>query len=121
MRELNIPRAHSNSWYDHLASVQDGYYYPWKSIVGERNGEEAFLHLVQDHLTPESKVLEVGCGHGDLALQFAPSCQHILAFDRVESYIELANNAKTTSNTANVEFRAYDVADPRISFESEAR
>ncbi len=112
MRELNIPRAHSNSWYDHLSSIQEGYYYPWKSNVGDKNGEEAFLNLVREHLTPQSNVLEVGCGHGELALQLAPMCKQILAFDRVDSYIQLANKDKDSTLTNNVDFVRYDVTDP---------
>jgi SAM-dependent methyltransferase len=112
MRELNIPRAHSNSWYDQLCEIQEGYYYPWYSKVGGGNGEEAFLKLVRSHLTPESNVLEVGCGHGELALDLAPSCHHILAFDRVDNYVNLANKAKEARDISNVEFVRYDVADP---------
>ena len=80
--------------------------------MGDRNGEDAFLHLVREHLTPQSRVLEVGCGHGDLAIELAPYCQHIFAFDRVEAYIELANKFRESSETKNVEYVNYDVADP---------
>ena len=50
MAELRIPRAHSNEWYDHLATVEDGYYYPWSSHLGARNGEDAFQEVVDEHL-----------------------------------------------------------------------
>jgi SAM-dependent methyltransferase len=111
MAELNIPRAHSNTWYDNLARVQRGYYYPWKSTVGERNGEDAFIEVVKEHLTPDARVLEVGCGHGDLALQLAPLCSSIVAYDRVPSYIELANQNKTAAGIDNLEYLCYDMYD----------
>lgn len=114
MAELNIPRAHSNSWYDNLARVQHGYYYPWKSKVGARNGEDAFIEIVREHLTPETRVLEVGCGHGELALRLAPSCASIVAYDRVSSYIDLANENKAAAGVDNVEYRCYDMLDPAL-------
>lgn len=114
MAELNIPRAHSDSWYDRLASMQEGYYYPWESVVGDRDGETAFIDLVIEHLSPETRVLEVGCGHGDLALELAPHCHSILAYDRVESYIELANRNLRDHAADNVEYRCYDMLDPSL-------
>lgn len=112
MTELNIPRAHSNIWYDNLARVQEGYYYPWKSVVSPRNGEDAFIELVKEHLTPEMRVLEVGCGHGSLALALAPLCASIVAYDRVQSYIDLANANKAAAGVTNVEYLCYDMMDP---------
>lgn len=112
MAELNIPRAHSNSWYDNLAQVQKGYYYPWKSIVGDRNGEDAFIELVQEHLSPEMDVLEVGCGHGGLALDLAPLCRSITAYDRVQPYIDLAEENKVGRGVTNATFVCYDAQHP---------
>jgi SAM-dependent methyltransferase len=112
MAELNIPRAHSNSWYDQLASIQSGYYYPWDSRVGDKNGEDAFINLVQEHLTPDSVVLEVGCGHGELAISLSSQCQQLLAYDRVQSYIDVANKTKEAKNISNIEFMCYDAMDP---------
>jgi len=60
-------------------------------VVAEGNGEAAYLTLVKQHLTAESKVLEVACGHGDVALEIAGSCKHVVAYDRVASYIDLAS------------------------------
>jgi len=114
MAELNIPRAHSNDWYDHLATIQEGYYYPWESTVGDRDGESAFIDLLLEHLTPETRVLEVGCGHGDLALQLAPHCHSIVAYDRVASYIDLANRNLAASDVSNARYLCYDMTDPAL-------
>jgi mannose-6-phosphate isomerase-like protein (cupin superfamily) len=38
-------------------------------------------------------VLDVGCGHGEVALELAPLCRSILAYDRVQPYIQLAKDA----------------------------
>ncbi len=112
MAELSIPRAHSSSWYDHLAAVQRGYYYPWESVVGDGDGETAFVNLVNAHLTPETRVLEVGCGHGELALSLAPHCASVTAYDRVASYIDLAIDAQKAQGVSNVTFLHYDMTDP---------
>lgn len=33
------------AWYDRLATLQDGYQYPWRSQVGRWHGEDAYLAL----------------------------------------------------------------------------
>ena len=104
MAELRIPRAHSNDWYDNLAAVQTGYYYPWKSQVATGNGEKAFIDLVMQSLSADTTVLEVGCGHGELTLSLAPHCKQITAYDRVPSYIELAKQAQAKSQIENIDY-----------------
>ncbi|MEP6986211.1 MAG: SAM-dependent methyltransferase, partial [Chloroflexota bacterium] len=79
-------KPHSTEWYDRLSTLQRGYYYPWKSKLPLINGEDVFLAQVKDMITPAKDVLEVGCGHGELALQLAASCQTLLAYDRVPAY-----------------------------------
>ncbi len=116
MAELSIPRAHSNEWYDNLAAVQPGYFYPWRSTVGSRNGEDAFIELVMEHLTPETRVLEIGCGHGDLALRLAPHCKTITAYDRVASYIDLAQQNMASAGVTNIDYLCHDMLD--ISLEA---
>ncbi len=112
MAELNIPRAHSNDWYDNLSAVQSGYYYPWKSRIAPGNGEDAFISLIKDNLIQSSNVLEVGCGHGDLALSLAGLCKKIIAYDRVPSYIDLAKKNQKEQGIENVEFLCYDALEP---------
>ena len=110
MAELTIPRAHSNDWYDQLASVQPGYYYPWKSTVGAGDGEAAYLNQVISHLRPGARVLEVGCGHGDLALELAPHCEHMIAYDRVPAYIDIAQGNMARKNIRNLTFVCHDAS-----------
>ena len=88
---LITPR--SPEWYDRLATLQSGYYYPWKSRLPALNGEDVFLSMLHEIVTPEKDVLEVGCGHGEVALQVAASCRTLLAYDRVPAYIHLAQTA----------------------------
>ena len=101
-------RPHTNPWYDRLAQMQRGYYYPWRSTLAPGNGENAYLSLVQSHLAPDKDVLDAGCGHGEVALDIAPLCRSVLAYDRIPSFIELAEAAGRERGVANVIFRLAD-------------
>lgn len=111
MASRNIPHPHTDEWYDNLAKVQSGYYYPWSSLKSEGNGEEAYMHLVKQHLTPDSTVLDVGCGHGDVAIELTERCKKIIAYDRVSNYIELAQNNVQERGIKKAEFICHDAKD----------
>lgn len=101
-------QPHSNAWYDRLAQMQQGYYYPWRSHLPPFNGEDMYLELVQQHLTPETDVLDAACGHGEHALQMAKHCRSILAYDRVQSFIDLAQKTAREQSADNVTFLCHD-------------
>jgi ubiquinone/menaquinone biosynthesis C-methylase UbiE len=102
--EVDILEPHSPSWYKQLAKTQQGYYYPWKSALSPFNGEDAYLELVKAHLQPHLDVLDAGCGHGEVALEIAPFCQSVLAYDLVEDYIELARIEAEKRGLKNAQF-----------------
>ena len=56
--------SHSDAWYDQLSEAQEGYYYPWESVVPPFNGEDTYVEMVNSFLTRNVDVLDVGCGHG---------------------------------------------------------
>lgn len=99
------PTPHSNAWYDRLSSLQDGYYYPWHSTIADGGGEQAYLDLVRRHLHPDLDVLDVGCGHGEVALEMAPLCRSLRAYDRVSRFIDLARRAARDQGVDNLQFR----------------
>jgi len=101
-------KPHSPEWYDRLSGLQDGYFYPWKSRIAAFNGEDAYLELVHKHLTPETDVLDVGCGHGEVSLELAHRCRSILAYDRVDNYIQLAQRSARKNNVENVTYICAD-------------
>ncbi|MEO8396020.1 MAG: class I SAM-dependent methyltransferase [Chloroflexota bacterium] len=111
-------KPHSAEWYERLSTLQSGYYYPWKSRLPALNGEDVFLAMLRDLLTPEKDVLEVGCGHGEVALQFAASCRTLLAYDRAAAYIRLAQTAAEAQNVKNVTFVC---ADSKITANGQVR
>lgn len=101
-------QPHSPEWYDRLATLQDGYYYPWKSQIASSNGETAFLELIRQHLNPKTDVLDVGCGHGEVALELAPHCRSVLAYDRVKRYIQIANENARKEGVENLTYLCAD-------------
>jgi SAM-dependent methyltransferase len=103
-------KPHSPQWYDRLAKLQTGYFYPWQSSLPPFNGEDVFLAMLENLLTPNKVVLEVGCGHGELALKMAGLCRQLIAYDRVPDYIHLAQHAAQQHNIPNVTFISADSA-----------
>jgi SAM-dependent methyltransferase len=86
-----------------LAEQQGGYFYPWRSALGDGNGEDAYTQLVEGHLSLEKVVLDAGCGHGTDMLAFAPRVRRFIGYDAVESFIAIAYNRAAEIGLANVE------------------
>jgi SAM-dependent methyltransferase len=105
-------RPHSTEWYQRLSTLQQGYFYPWRSEVASGNGEEAYLALVQQHLDPTVDLLDVACGHGELTLNFARHCRSALGYDVVPNYIEMAQAAARQAGIDNAHFICYDSSIP---------
>ena len=101
-------RPHSNEWYDRLATLQDGYYYRWGSQLAPWNGEDNYLDLVHQHLHPDLDVLDVACGHGEVALRVAPLCRSVLGYDRVASWIARAQQTAQAQGLTNATFVCHD-------------
>lgn len=105
-------QPHTAAWYDRLAPLQPGYYYPWRSRPGAWNGEAAYLALVQEHLRPNADVLDIACGHGEVALDLAPRCRSVLGYDRVAPWIERARQAAQEHGVTNATLLCHDSAPP---------
>lgn len=101
-------QPHSNEWYDRLATLQDGYYYRWGSHLAPWNGEDNYLDLVNQHLRPDLAVLDVACGHGEVALSLAPHCRSVLGYDRIASWIERAQRTAQDQGLTNAAFVCHD-------------
>lgn len=99
---------HGREWYDRLATLQPGYYYPWVSQIAAGNGEDAYLDLVRRHVRPEHDVLDAGCGHGEVTLQVAAWCRAIRGYDRVDRYVQLARDAARQRGVGNATFYRAD-------------
>ncbi len=99
---------HSKAWYERLSNQQEGYFYPWHSTLGEGDGETAYMHLVKEHISSTTRVLDVGCGHGDVVLDLASFCHSIVGYDQVRSYIDIAEKNRARMGISNTEFLHHD-------------
>lgn len=63
------------------------------------------LAITRDLLTPDSQVLELGCGTGTTALHHAPYVKHIDAWDISDSMLALAREKMQAKDVTNVDFR----------------
>src|SRR5581483_5408579 len=88
---------------ERLAAEQGGYFYPWRSRLGDGGGEDAYTALVEAHLAPVKVVLDAGCGHGDDMLAFAPKVARFIGYDAVEPFIAIARRRAAEAGLANVE------------------
>lgn len=95
-------------WYDRLATFQEGYYYPWHSRLGTWHGEDNYLTLVRQHLRSDADVLDVACGHGEVALALAPQVRSVLGYDRTAAWVALAQRAARERGIGNVVFVCHD-------------
>ena len=107
-----LPCPHSFEWYDRLSQIQDGYFYPWKSNIGRNNGEKAFHDLLFEHLSPDSVVLDVGCGHGELTMEVARQCRTIYGYDRAKTFVEKATKSASKVGLKNCYFVLGDSSSP---------
>jgi SAM-dependent methyltransferase len=86
-----------------LAAQQRGYFYPWRSALGDDNGEDAYTRLVEAHLSPEKTMLDAGCGHGTDMLAFAPKVRRFIGYDAVASFVAIAQRRAAEAGLVNVE------------------
>lgn len=72
--------------------------------IADQPSYEAKLNHVRSLLLPADKVLEIGCGSGNTALQLASTCAHVTASDLSSRMIEGARSRLRNTNTRNVRF-----------------
>ncbi|GIO91490.1 MULTISPECIES: methyltransferase domain-containing protein [Paenibacillus] len=106
-------RPHSIEWYAQLGRLTGQYSYSWKSTITEPNGELIFTNEVSQ-MVPGKKVLDIGCGHGEFALQWSPVVKHIVGIDITSDFIKQGNDA----GRHNVTFITANTKD-KLPFEDE--
>jgi ubiquinone/menaquinone biosynthesis C-methylase UbiE len=68
-----------------------------------------FLGLFSDEPLADSRLLDVGCGWGRVALALAPSCRWVVGVDREPSLIAEARERAAQVGLTNAEFQVADV------------
>lgn len=99
---------HSAAWYERLATLQQGYYYPWRSHVEPFHGEDIYRALVRQHLQADMDVLDIACAQGEMALEIAPYCHSVVGYDRIAAWISLAQQAAQERGITNTTFTCHD-------------
>ena len=78
--------------------------------VADPAGYEQKLALTRRYLTPDTRVLEFGCGTGSIALEHAPYVSSVLATDISDAMIGIAREKAQAADVANVDFAIADIA-----------
>ncbi|WP_298466572.1 class I SAM-dependent methyltransferase [uncultured Psychrobacillus sp.] len=84
---------HSFEWYNQLGKQQGKYTYSWNSTILKANGEILFDEEVRKMIASK-KVLDVGCGHGEFAVECSPIAKEIVGFDVTNLFIEQGKRNK---------------------------
>lgn len=95
--------SRSREWYGRLARELGGYRHPWARVLDGPDPELTFDALLQGLLTPQTRVLEAGCGHGPDAARYGPSCARWIGYDFTPELLELAR-----ANAPQAEFYLWD-------------
>lgn len=69
---------------------------------------ERKLELTREHFTPDTEVLEFGCGTGGTAILHAPHVRHVLATDISEEMLIIARDKAQQASVENVTFERAD-------------
>lgn len=77
--------------------------------IANQKAYEVKLDLTREYFTPDSKVLEFGCGTGSTAVLHAPYVNHIDAIDVSPEMIRIANAKLGPAGIDNVTFRVADM------------
>jgi len=99
-----------DSWLRDPRIATRGFAHRWQSSVAAGNGEDAFIHQVEQYLRPDSDVLDLGCGHGELTLILAARCHTIVGIEREPGYLELARELAAEQNITNAQFYQVNLA-----------
>lgn len=84
------PEPHSREWYARQAEERGGYFHPWQRTLDGPDPEATFGSLLESLLSPATRVLEAGCGHGPDAARYAERAAHWAAYDRQPELLALA-------------------------------
>ncbi len=85
--------------------------------ITNQEAYEIKLDLTREYFTPESEVLEFGCGTGSTALLHAPYVKHIDATDVSGEMIRIALEKRDAQGIDNVHFAVADMDDYAIETE----
>jgi ubiquinone/menaquinone biosynthesis C-methylase UbiE len=74
-------------------------------------GYEHKLDVTRTYLTPDSEVMEFGCGTGTTAVSHAPHARNILGLDVSKNMLKIARSRAAAAGVTNVTFQRADIVD----------
>lgn len=80
-----------------------------KKPITDEAAYQKKLEVTREYFTPESKVLEFGCGTGSTAILHAPFVGHILATDISPRMIEIATDKAKADKVDNLRFEVASI------------
>ncbi|MDQ0060741.1 class I SAM-dependent methyltransferase [Paenibacillus harenae] len=98
-------RGQTLEWCNQLAAKTGKYEYTWNNTYEGQTAENILTEKLSSLL--HGKVLEVGCGHGEYAVQWANVAVEIVGYDMTEGFIATANRNRK-SNVRYVLGRTHD-------------
>jgi SAM-dependent methyltransferase len=90
---------HSPEWYSQLNNSIGEYRYPWKSTFDMPTAETMFADYLSSYITQDSRILDVGCGHGDFTSSWGYKVKEVIEIDNRENFIKRANKNNTNEST----------------------
>ncbi len=89
-----------------------------RSPIADEDAYRKKLEVTRRYLTPESEVLELGCGTGGTAVLHAPHVKHYRATDVSKRMIEIARYKAADSGLENLTFEQASLEDIGVADES---
>ncbi|MEO0981075.1 MAG: class I SAM-dependent methyltransferase [Pseudomonadota bacterium] len=100
---LDAGTARDARFWDKIA---DGYA---KNPVRDQRAYEKKLAITQEYFTPDSEVLELGCGTGSTAIAHAPHVKRIHAVDMSAAMLDIARGKADEAGVSNIDFEQASV------------
>lgn len=82
-----------------------------RSPIADQTAYEEKLEITRQHFTPQSRVLEIGCGTGSTALIHGEKVHHVDAWDTSANMVAIARQKAADAGVTNVEFHAGTIFD----------
>jgi len=102
--------------FDFEAMFDDDYLFFYAPLLEERSDADAELIERILQLTPRTRVLDLGCGHGRIANRLAAKGIHVTGLDASDRFIADARLGASKRNLTNVEYVLGDMRS--LPFES---
>jgi ubiquinone/menaquinone biosynthesis C-methylase UbiE len=80
-----------------------------KNPISDMPSYEHKLQKTREYFTPESHIVEIGCGTGSTAILHAPFVRSILAIDLSDKMLDIANKKLAETSITNIKFKNSDI------------